>query len=211
VAAPEGMDLDAVRLAVIRRWSWVQRKRAGFRGAERQSEREAVTGESHYIWGRRYRLRVVECSGRSHLEVDGNQLVLYSPTGATVSERQAVLERWKRAEVRRVAPELFAKWSGELGLPLPHWGIRKMKTKWGTCSRTNGTIWLNPELAKKHPECLDYIILHELLHLLVPNHGPQFTTLLGQHLPDWTTRKDLLNQSPLIDESWGPEEIVDDH
>jgi len=211
VAAPEGMALDAVRLAVIRRWPWVERKRAEFRGAERQSGREMVAGESHYVWGRRYRLRVVERPGRTHLEIDGDRLILYAPKGSEEAERQSVLERWKRAEVRRAAPDLFAKWCGELSLPQPRWGIRKMKTKWGTCSRNNGTIWLNPELAKKHPDCLDYIVLHEMVHLLEPNHGTRFAALLGQHMPDWPTRKDLLNQSPLIDEAWGPEEMGDGH
>lgn len=208
VAAPVGMEVDAVRVAVVRRWPWVERKRAGFRDAPRQSEREMVDGESHYVWGRRYRLRVVERSGRSSLAVSGGRLVLQIRPGVDGRGRREALERWKRAELRRAALPVIAQWQGALEVDLPGWGMRRMKTKWGTLSRSNGTMWLNPELAKKHPDCLEYIVVHELIHLLEPNHGPRYVALMTKHLPDWERRRDLLDSAPLIEEPWGPEETA---
>ena len=207
VAAPVGMEVDAVRVAVVRRWPWVERKRAGFRDAPRQSEREMVDGESHYVWGRRYRLRVVERPGRARLALHGDRLMLEVGFGVDEQGRRDALERWKRAEVRRATPPLIEQWEGTLKVDLPAWGMRRMKTKWGTLSRSTGTMWLNPELAKKHPDCLEYIVVHELMHLLEPNHGPQYVALMTKHMPDWERRRDLLDSAPLINEPWGPEEV----
>ncbi len=202
VAAPTRLDDDQVRLAVIQRLSWIKRQRDKLRSAQRQTEREMVTGESHYIWGVRRRLTVIERPGRAHLEIDGTRLVLYTPGGTSADQRRAYLDRWYRAQLRQAIPELITKWEDLLGVSVPQWTIRRMKTKWGSCNRETRHLWFNVELAKKHPDCLEYIVVHEMMHYFERNHGERFTTLMNQHLPDWRQRRDQLNGAPLGHEQW---------
>ncbi|WP_343577066.1 SprT family zinc-dependent metalloprotease [Mycobacterium sp.] len=202
VAAPTRLDDDQVRLAVIQRLSWIKRQRDELRSAERQSEREMVSGESHYVWGVRRRLKVVERPGRAHLEVDGERLVLYVPADTPADKRRGHLDKWYRDQLHQVIPELVAKWEAALDVTVPKWTIRRMKTKWGSCNRETRHIWFNIELAKKHPDCLEYIVVHEMMHYFERNHGERFATLMDRHLPDWRSRRKLLNQSPLAEEIW---------
>lgn len=202
VAAPSRLDDEQVRLAVIQRLPWIKRQRAELREAPRQSEREMVTGESHYVWGVRRRLKVVQRPGRAHIEVDGDRLVLYAPPELSTEKRREVLDQWYRHQLRSTLPELIAKWEAELDVSVPKWSIRRMKTKWGSCSRETKHIWFNVELAKKHPDCLEYIVVHEMAHYFERNHGERFTKLMDGRLPDWRTRRDQLNGAPLADEEW---------
>ncbi|MFR9752090.1 M48 family metallopeptidase [Nocardia sp. 004] len=202
VAAPNRLDDDQVRLAVIQRLSWITRQRAKLRSAERQSEREMVTGESHYVWGVRRRLKVVERPGRAHFEIDGARLVLYVPAGTPTEKRREYLDKWYRDQLRQAIPELIVKWEQALDVTVPRWTTRRMKTKWGSCNRETRNIWFNVELAKKHPACLEYIVVHELTHYFERNHGARFTGLMDKYLPDWRSRRDLLNESPLAEEVW---------
>lgn len=202
VAAPTRLDDDAVRLAVIQRLPWIKRQRDKLRSAERQSEREMVTGESHYVRGVRRRLKVVERPGRAHFEIDGERLVLYVPADTSAEKRRAYLDKWYRDQLRQDIPELIAKWEQALDVTVPKWTIRRMKTKWGSCNRETRHIWFNAELAKKHPDCLEYIVVHEMTHYFERNHGERFTSLMDQHLPDWRTRRDQLNAAPLGAEGW---------
>ncbi|NKR88861.1 DUF45 domain-containing protein [Rhodococcus hoagii] len=202
VAAPERFDDDQVRLAVIQRLSWIRRQRDKLRTAERQSEREMVTGESHYVWGVRRRLKVVERPGRAHLEIDGDRLVLYVPADTPTEKRRDYLDKWYREQLRQAIPALVAKWEQALDVTVPKWTIRRMKTKWGSCNRETRHIWFNVELAKKDPKCLEYIVVHEMTHYFERHHGERFTTLMDQHLPDWRDRRNELNAAPLGHESW---------
>jgi predicted metal-dependent hydrolase len=203
VAAPERLDDSQVRLAVIQRLPWIKKQREQLRSAARQSEREMTTGESHYVWGVRHRLKVVERPGRSHIETDGDRLLLYVPAGADSQARRLVLDRWYRAQLRHELQPLLARWEQTLGMSVPRWSIRRMKTKWGSCNRETRHIWFNVELAKKHPDCLEYIVVHEMTHYLDRNHGVGFASLMDAQLPDWRSRRDLLNDAPLADEKWG--------
>ncbi|MGN7131913.1 M48 family metallopeptidase [Rhodococcoides corynebacterioides] len=202
VAAPNRLDDDQVRLAVIQRLPWIKRQRDKLRSAERQSEREMITGESHYVWGIRRRLKVVERPGRAHFEIDGERLVLYVPADTPPDKRRIYLDQWYRDQLRQEIPDLIAKWEQTLDVTVPKWTIRRMKTKWGSCNRETRHIWFNAELAKKHPGCLEYIVVHEMTHYFERNHGERFTSLMDQHLPDWRSRRDRLNESPLSDEQW---------
>ncbi|MDI9629465.1 MAG: SprT family zinc-dependent metalloprotease [Acidobacteriota bacterium] len=202
VAAPTRLDDDAVRLAVIQRLPWIKRQRDKLRSAERQSEREMVTGESHYVWGVRRRLKVVERPGRAHLELDGERLVLYVPADTSADERRDYLDKWYRDQLRAAIPDLIAKWEQALNLTVPRWTIRRMKTKWGSCNRETRHIWFNAELAKKHPDCLEYVIVHEMMHYFERNHGERFTRLMDQRLSDWRSRREQLNAAPLAEEDW---------
>lgn len=202
VAAPDRLDDDQVRLAVVSRLSWIKRQREQLQTAQRQSIREMVTGESHYVWGSRLRLKVIERPGRAHIELDGERLVLYAPAGTSVEQRREVLDRWYRDQLRHVIPGVIDKWERKMRVTVPKWSIRRMKTKWGSCNRETGHIWFNVELAKKHPECLEYLAVHEMTHLLERSHGPRFTKLMDKNLPDWRARRDRLNQAPLGHEQW---------
>ncbi len=202
VAAPERLDDDQVRLAVIQRLPWIKRQRQELQATERQSEREMVTGESHYVWGSRLRLKVIERPGRPHIEVDGSRLLIYTHPEDSAEQRRALLERWHREQLRQALPELISTWEERLQMSVPKWSIRRMKTKWGSCNRESRHIWFNTELAKKHPDCLEYILVHEMAHYLERNHGERFTKLMDGFMPDWRRRRDQLNAAPLAEETW---------
>jgi predicted metal-dependent hydrolase len=202
VAAPLRLSEEQIRLAVVQRLAWIRRQRQDIREAARQSTREMVTGESHYVWGLRKRLKVIERPGRPHVEVDGERLALYIPSDTSPEQRRLHLERWYRQELRLALPERIYKWEQRLNVTVPKWAIRKMKTKWGSCNRQTHNVWFNPELAKKDPDCLEYIVVHELIHYLEAGHGQRFFALMDCHLPDWRIRRDKLNNAPLADENW---------
>ena len=202
VAAPNRLDDDQVRLAVIQRLPWIKRQREQLKAAPRQSEREMVTGESHYVWGIRRRLKVVERPGRAHIESDGERLVLYVPSATSSDRRRECLDRWYRDQLRHVIPELIHRWESNLNVTVPKWTIRRMKTKWASCNRETRHLWFNVELAKKHPDCLEYIVVHEMTHYFERNHGERFIKLMDVHLPDWRSRRDQLNGAPLASEEW---------
>ena len=202
VAAPNRLDDDQVRLAVIQRLSWIKQQRRQFQDASRQSQREMVSGESHYVWGNRLRLKVVERPGRPHVEVDGERLMLFVPEGSDRDARTRALQAWQRSELRREVPKLLSQWEPGIGRSVPQWGIKRMKTKWGSCNRETGRLWFNLELAKKHPLTLEYVVVHEMAHLLERNHGERFAKLMDSLMTDWRSRRDALNAAPLADEAW---------
>lgn len=202
VAAPRRLGDEQVRLALVQRLPWIKRERERLQAAERQSRREMVTGESHYVWGNRHRLRVVERAGRGHVEVDGSRLSLYVPEGSSSEQRRELLDRWYRERFREAIPGVIGKWEPRMGVRVTRWTIRRMKTKWGSCNRESGHIWFNIELAKKHPESLEYIAVHEMTHLLERGHGQRFIELMDGFMPNWRARRDQLNGSPLAHEEW---------
>jgi len=174
VAAPERLGDDQVRLAVVRRLPWIRRQREQLQAAQRQTIREMVTGESHYVWGSRFRLNVIEQPGRAHIEIDGNCLLLYVPEGTTAGSKRELLDRWYRDQLRQAIPAVIEKWERKIRVTVPKWSIRRMKTKWGSCNRESGNIWFNVELAKKHPDSMEYLAVHEMTHLL--ERGPSVTS-----------------------------------
>jgi predicted metal-dependent hydrolase len=205
VAAPRRLDETHVRLAIIQRLPWIKRQQRQLQDATRQSPREMVSGESHFVWGSRLRLRIVERPGRAHVEVDGDRLLMYIPEGTQTDARIRLLQDWQRKQLRVAIPPVIARWQPIIGREVSRWSIRRMKTKWGSCNRESGHIWFNLELAKKHPLCLEYIIVHEMTHLLERNHGDRFTKRMDKFMPDWRARRDDLNRSPLADEQWPSE------
>jgi predicted metal-dependent hydrolase len=202
VAAPTRLDEDHIRLAIIQRLPWIKRQRQQLQNATRQSAREMVTGESHYVWGVRHRLKVIERPGRPRIEVEADRLVLSVPDDTDTAARLKLLQEWQRGQLRARIPELIAKWEPVIGRTVPRWSVRRMKTKWGSCNRETSHLWFNLELAKKHPLCLEYIVVHEMTHLLERTHGERFTMLMDGFLPDWRARRDQLNSAPLADEQW---------
>ncbi|MCG5531465.1 M48 family metallopeptidase [Halorhodospira halochloris] len=204
VAAPPHLDDEAVRLAIVSRLGWIRRQQQGFARQARESAREMVTGESHYFGGRRYRLDVVERPGNPRVRVVNNStLELQVRPGADRAARQHTLDRWYRRQLKARIPELLAAWEPVVGVGVSDCRIKRMKTRWGSCNIEARRVWLNLELAKKSPRCLEYILVHEMVHLLERHHTERFRALMDQCMPDWRLRKDELNETPLAHEEWG--------
>jgi len=203
VAAPLAVSDDAVRLAVIGKLGWIKRQRARFEAQPRQSEREMVSGESHYLWGRRYRLRVTEQPGPPRIVLrNKSTLELHVQPEASAERRERVLQRWYRQQLKVLIPPLLEKWQPVLGVQVVEWRIKKMKTKWGACNVEARRIWLNLELVKKPVQCLEYLVVHELVHLLERHHNDRFMAIMDKSLPQWRLHRHELNAAPLAHETW---------
>ena len=203
VAAPLRVSDDAARLAVIGRLGWIKKQQAKFAAQPRQTEREMVSGESHYYLGRRYRLLVVEREGPSRVVLrNRTTLELQVRSDYEAEKREQVLRRWYRERLRELVPPLLTKWETILGVGEVAFGIRKMKTKWGACSVDARRIWLNLELAKNPVQRLEYLIVHELTHLIERHHDDRFVALMDRHLPQWRRHRKALNEAPLGHADW---------
>ena len=203
VAAPLRIDDDAVRLAVSSRLGWIRRQQAKYEQQYRQSQREFVTGESHYFEGRRYRLNVIEFDGRPFVRLLNNMIMTLRVRPETDRDaRAAVLNRWYRAQLRARLPAAIAKWEPKVGVRVREVRIKKMKTRWGSCNRAASRIWLNLELIKKQPTCLEYVLVHEMAHLIEHNHSDRFWGLIDSFMPQWRLHRDELNRAPLAHEEW---------
>ena len=157
-----------------------------------------VTGESHYFQGRRYRLKVVEINRPPTVKLSNNSTIeLRVRPGSDRAKREAVLYSWYRKKLKGQIPAVINKWEPIIGVKIADWGVRKMKTRWGSCNRKAGRIWLNLELAKKSPSCLEYVVVHEMLHLVERHHNDRFKELISDLLPSWQTTRDELNRSPI--------------
>ena len=203
VSAPLYFDDDTIRIAVISRLGWIRRKQEAFTKQDRQSQREFVTGESHYFAGRRYRLDVVEhdCPPKVWLP-NNTKIALSVRPGSDRDTREAVVHRWYRQHLQTQLPPLLEKWEPKIGVSVNDVRIRKMKTLWGSCNVEAKRIWLNLELAKKPESCLVYILVHEMVHLLERQHNDRFHALMDRFLPQWQTSRDQLNRAPLAHENW---------
>ena len=203
VAVPLAVTDEAVRLAVVGKLGWIKRQRAKFKAQPRQSAREMVRGESHYYLGTRYRLRVIQQNGAPRVVLRNRSAMdLHVRPGTSAEQRERVLHRWYRQQLKELIPPLVEKWQSALGVEVADWGIKKMKTKWGTCSVEARRIWLNLELAKKPVQCLEYIVVHELVHLIERHHNDHFISIMDKHLPQWRLHRQELNAAPLAQETW---------
>jgi len=203
VAVPVHVTDDNIRLAVISKLHWIKKQQQDFREQPRQSERQYISGECHYVFGKRYRLELIERDSKPVIrELKSGRLKMFVRPDASVENKEKLLNAWYREKIKNVIPELLEKWQPIVGKKAKDWGVKKMKTKWGSCNIEQRRIWLNLELAKKPPECLEYILVHELVHLHERNHNQRFKELLDQFLPNWRICKKTLNTSPLANESW---------
>lgn len=203
VAAPHRLSDEAVRLAVVSRLGWIRRQQARFEQQCRQSDRHFVTGETEYFQGRRYRLDAEESDSRSSVEVKNRTTVrLLVPSGTSREERKALFTRWYRDRLREQIRGLLAKWEPKVGVTVADVRIRRMKTRWGSCNAVARRIWLNLELAKKPVGCLEYILVHEMVHLVERHHNDRFCELMDRVMPMWRMRREELNRAPLAHEEW---------
>jgi predicted metal-dependent hydrolase len=203
VAAPLRLDDDAVRLAVISRLGWIHRQQAEFEQQDRQSQRELVAGESHYYQGRRYRLDVIEHHGAPSVRLPNNTTIeLRVRRGTDRDTREAVLQHWYRSRLREQLPPLLVRWEPKVGVTVSEVRIKKMKTRWGSCNAGTRRIWLNLELVKKPASCLEYILVHEMVHILERHHNERFRDLIDRLMPSWRLYREELNRVPLAHEEW---------
>lgn len=203
VAVPLRVSDETVRLAVIARLNWIRKRQTALERQKRQSEREMVSGESHYVQGRRYLLDVIERDAPASVSVRNNRtLELRIRPGSDREKRERVLWSWYRRSLRRRIPGLLDKWQPVIGVEVAACGIKRMKTRWGTCNTEARRIWLNLELAKKQPECLQYILVHEMVHLLERAHNDRFRAYIDAFMPQWRLHRETLNRAPLAHEDW---------
>jgi predicted metal-dependent hydrolase len=203
VAAPLRVNNEAVRLAVIGKLGWIKRQQARFERQPRQSEREMVSGESHYFEGQRYRLRMYAANAPAEVVITNSSIIeLHVRPGASVESRRKVMMNWYRQHLKDAIPPLLEKWQKRLGIDVSEFGIKRMKTKWGTCTVDARRIWINLELAKKSPDSLEYVVMHELVHLLARHHDDRFVAIMDEHLPRWRVLREELNCLPLAHEAW---------
>lgn len=203
IAAPLRMNLDTIRIYTISKLDWIKKQQQKFKAQEREAPREYLDKESHYFLGNRYQLKVVHYEGPARVEIAHKTIKLHVRPYADTSKLQAIMEGWYRAELKKVVGPMIAKWQLDIGVTLDEFVIRKMKTKWGTCNREAKRIWLNLELAKKPIHCIEYIVVHELVHLLERNHNERFVAYMNNFLPEWRHLKSELNKLPVSHVDWG--------
>jgi predicted metal-dependent hydrolase len=202
VSAPLRMSLDTIRVFAISKLGWIKQQQRKFQEQERESPREYLDRESHYVWGRRYLLKVVEESAPPKIFFKHNRMILQISAGANDETKQAIVARWYRTQIKAAVPELIAKWEPLVGVKVERVFVQKMKTKWGSCNPGARSIRLNTDLAKKPRECLEYIVVHEMVHLIERHHDDRFRTYMDQLLPQWRRYQGELNSAPLAHEKW---------
>jgi predicted metal-dependent hydrolase len=202
IAVPERMSLDTVRVFAIAKVPWIRKQQRKLRKQARETPREYIDRESHYVWGKRYLLKVVEADQPPAVELYHGRMILRVRGGTSKAKRRAIVEEWHRELVRNAVPPLIEKWQRLMGIRVKRFFVQRMKTKWGSCNDRGGSIRLNTDLARKPMECLEYIVVHEMVHLLEPTHNERFMGLMDQFMPKWQFHREVLNRLPVRHESW---------
>lgn len=202
VAAPQGMPLETIRLFVIAKLAWIRSQQRKLQTQEREPPREFLNKESHYLWGKRYLLEISFADAAPVVSLTPRKLRIQVRPGTDRARCEDVLDSWYRQQVREAIPALLAKLEPLLGVKATRVFVQRMKTKWGSCTPNSGYIRLNTDLAKKPPECLEYIVTHELVHMLEPTHNERFVALMDLYLPHWQHLRRQLNRLPVRHEDW---------
>ena len=197
VSAPMGFPDEEIQLFVLKKLPEITKVRNKMNVQPRQSKREYVSGESCYLWGKPYRLQIVPGGKKYSIEKTPNKIIMTLPEGTTTASREQALTEWYRVELKRVLETVFNDCRKKTGIDANEAKIKKMKTRWGTCNVESRRIWINLQLAKKPPECLEYVVIHELVHLLEKNHTNRFNALVEKYCPTWREAKKLLAEMPL--------------
>lgn len=203
LVAPTDTRLEVARAYAISKLGWIRDQQAKLLAQARETPRQFVERETHYLWGRRYLLTVVERDEKPSVKQDHRRLTLTMRPGSTLEQREAVMGEWHRALLHAVVPALIEKWEAKLGVLVSCYYLQRMKTKWGGCNHRAGNIRLNTELVKKPKDLLEYVVVHEMLHLVEPTHSERFVALLEKHYPTWREARAELNELPLGAETWG--------
>lgn len=202
IAAPRRMDIETIRLFAISKLGWIRKQRRKLQEQERDTPREYLERESHYLWGKRYLLSVVEENVPPSIELKHKSIVLRVRPEADEAKRKQIVEDWYREQVKVAVGELIPKWEQKIGVSVGRFYVRRMKTRWGSCNSAARTIRLNTDLARKPRECLEYIVVHEMIHILEPTHNARFQAMMHEFMPDWEHRRQVLNRLPVRHEEW---------
>lgn len=203
VAAPLTLSDEALRLSVVQRLPWIKRQQAKFRSQPRQSRRDFVSGESHFFQGQRYRLNVVTGRAPARVTVRSSRRIdLVVPKGTDTARRERVVLAWYREQLRAVSGPMIERWEDAMGVDVAAWGIKRMRTKWGSCNPKSRRIWLNLQLAMKPTHCVEYVVVHEMAHLIERSHDGRFAAVMDRHLPRWRSLRSELAATPLEPEVW---------
>ena len=197
LVAPIGTRSDVARAYAISKVGWIRDQRAKLQGQARETPRAFIERESHYLWGRRHLLVVVEADGKPHVRVDHRTITLSVRPGSDTATREAVMHGWHKSLLHAAVPGLIDKWEPTLGVEVGNYYLQRMKTKWGGCNHQARNIRLNTELVKKPRDLLEYVIVHEMTHLVEPRHSDRFLSLMNQHWPSWREARMELNELPL--------------
>lgn len=210
ITAPYTVSDDSIRGFAISKISWIKKQRKCFGEQSRQTKRQYITGESYYLWGKRYRLDVRYSNTGNQVYLAGGKMVLQVRKDSTSKQRENVLNEWYRKQIKKVVPNVLKKCESIVGVQAEEWHIKNMRTKWGTCNIEKKRIWLNLQLVKKTPECLEYVIIHELVHLLERHHNDKFYEYMNSFYPSWREIKDNLNQQMLdyFEEEKNPKPVL---
>jgi predicted metal-dependent hydrolase len=203
VSAPLTMSEESVRLAIVSKLSRIRREQKSFAKYIRESKKEMVSGESHFVDGNRYILELVEANETPSLSIKKKKTILMKVRpNSTRDKREQIMQEWLRNRMRENLKDLIPKWEGIIGVSASHYGIKRMRTKWGSCNSEQKRIWLNLELAKKSPQCLEYVLVHEIIHILEPKHSDRFFSLLDEYMSTWRIHKETLDKPPLVHVDW---------
>ena len=209
IAVPRAMSTDAIRAFAISRLSWIRQNQKRFVTQDREPPREYLERESHYLWGRRYLLKLTSHEASPAIEIKHRTLVLRCRPSLSQARRAEVFAAWYRDQLRAALPPILSKWQHVLGVQVARVFVQHMKTKWGSANPNRRTVRLNSELAKKPPEFLDYIVLHELAHFISPRHDDHFRSILDRYLPNWRRIRAEMNSGLLRVEDWDKPSAVD--
>ena len=202
IAAPFRMDLETIRIFAISKLGWIKRQQTKLRNQEREAAREFISRESHYYLGKRYLLKIIESEAKPSVFIRHDKLIIQVKQDTNKAKRQILLQEWYREELKAIIPIYIDKWEKIMGVEVSEFGIKKMKTKWGTCNIEAKRIWINLELAKKPVGCLEYIVAHEMVHLLERSHNARFIAYMDKFLPNWRSLKEELNRLPVSHVDW---------
>ncbi|WP_411885688.1 M48 family metallopeptidase [Polaromonas sp. YR568] len=203
LVAPTATRLDVARAYAISKLGWIRDQQTKLLAQARETPRRFVERETHYLWGRRYLLSVIKKDAKPAVTQDHRRITLTVRPDSMLTKRKEVMDEWHRAQMHRVVPALIEKWERKLGVKVSSYFLQRMKTKWGSCNYLTGNIRLNTELVKKPKDLLEYVVVHEMLHLIEPNHSERFVALLEHHYPTWREARAELNELPLAAETWG--------
>jgi len=202
IAAPSRMDIDTIRVYAISKLRWIKKQQEKLKNQEREAPREFLNKESYYFNGNRYLLSIVEKNAPPMVKIEHSTIKMYIRPGTSIMKMRIILDEWYRTQLKNHARTIIKEWEDKIDIKVNEFGIKKMKTKWGTCNREAKRIWLNLELAKKPLECLEYIVVHEIVHLLERNHNDRFVSLMNKFMPKWHFYRDELNRLPVRHEKW---------
>lgn len=202
LVAPLATRTEVARAYALSRLGWIRHQQARFRCQPRETPRQFVERESHFLWGRRRLLSVVEKDVKPFVQLGHRKITLTVRPGSGRSQREKVMHEWHKALLHEAVPPLLRKWGAKLGVRVAGYFLQRMKTRWGGCNHRSGTIRLNTELVKKPKDLLEYVVVHELAHLVEPTHSERFVALMTRHYPAWQVARAELNELPLAAEAW---------